>query len=66
MNMKEDLIRIVFETHQQEVPAVELAARASLQAAIEQAIEKFQAVCPKTDVIEIEMYPCDCAECKAA
>ena len=63
--MKEALVKIVFDTHQQ-VSALELTARENLQAAIEQAIEKFQAEFPKTDVIEIEMYPCDCADCKAA
>ena len=64
--MNEDLVRIVYSTHQQKVPAVELAARAALQAVIEQAIVGFQAAFPKTDVIEIEMYPCDCSDCKAA
>ena len=63
--MKEALVKIVFDTHQQ-VSTLELTARENLQAAIEQAIEKFQAEFPKTDVIEIEMYPCDCADCKAA
>jgi hypothetical protein len=63
--MKEALVKIVFETHQQ-VSALELTARASLQAAFEQAIERFQVEFPKTDVVEIEMYPCDCADCKAA
>ena len=63
--MKEALVKIVFDTHQQ-VSALELTARENLQAAIEKAIEKFQAEFPKTDVIEIEMYPCDCADCKAA
>jgi hypothetical protein len=64
--MMESLIKIVFESYQQQVSALELAARENLQAAIEQAIERFQAEFPKTDVIEIEMYPCDCADCKAA
>lgn len=63
--MQEPLVRIAFETHQ-EVTAEQQTARESLTAKIEQAIESFQAAFPKTDVIEIEMYPCDCTECAVA
>ncbi len=66
--MTEDLVRITFDTHQHELTTEETAARESLKAAIEQAIEKFQVEFPKTDVMGIEMYPCDCDcdECEAA
>jgi hypothetical protein len=64
--MNEALVQITFDTRQQQVPTEELTARENLRATIEQAVEKFQAEFPKTDVIEIEMYPCDCAECEAA
>lgn len=62
----EDLVRITFDTRQQQLTAGETTARESLKAAIEQAIEKFEVEFPKTDVVGIEMYPCDCHECKAA
>jgi hypothetical protein len=66
MKMKEDLVRITYETHQKRLTAEEKAAREGLKATIEQAIERFQAKFPKTDVIEIEVHPCDCAVCAAA
>jgi hypothetical protein len=61
----EDLVRITFDTRQHELTTQETTARESLKATIELAIEKFQLEYPKTDVMGIELYPCDCGKCGA-
>jgi hypothetical protein len=61
----EPLVRVKFSKHQQETPADETAARDQLRATIEQAIEGFQTQFPQSEVIEVEMHPCNCDECAA-
>ena len=63
--MIEPLVRVKFSTHLQEIPADETAARDQLKATIEQAIEGFQTQFPQSEVIEVEMHPCNCDECAA-
>ncbi len=61
--MIEPLVRVKFSTHLQEIPADETAARDQLKDTIEQAIEGFQIQFPQSEVIEVEMHPCNCDEC---
>ncbi len=63
---KEDLLRITFSTYKKQISKKEQQRRKELAAAIETLIAHFEATF-RTDIFEIEMYPCpnDCEHCHA-
>jgi hypothetical protein len=63
--MKEEIVRITFNTPQKQISVKEQQRRQELATAIESMIASFESMFP-TDVTGIEMYPCDCRLCKAA
>jgi len=62
----DDLVKIVYWTPQRQVSRKEEEARRYLKYAIETIILEFQTMFSKTDVTDIQMYPCGCRGCRQA
>jgi hypothetical protein len=60
--VKEDLLRLAFATPQKQISKKEQQGRRELAAGMETLIAHFQSMF-RTDVVGVEMYPCDCKEC---
>jgi hypothetical protein len=59
---REEMIRLAFSTPKKRISKKEQQRRKELPAAIETLIGHFQSKF-KTDVVGIDLYPCDCTEC---
>jgi hypothetical protein len=59
---KEDVLRITFSTPQKQISKKEQQRRKEVAAGIETLIAHFESKFP-TDIVGIEMYPCDCKVC---
>jgi hypothetical protein len=60
---KMDYVRLTFTSPENELTAVELAAREWLRTSIQEAMERFHEEATGQDsVLGIEFYPCECDE----